>query len=180
MSDTAMLRAVLRAAMTEPGRGEIKVDPRPFNDNDGLYSVSSEAVVTIPDSILRRRTAVINALGLSTVDATVVGQNARCPGVFVGVADQTPDRKDSAHAECPRRQFYVLAIGLPRAGTVQLPNGEVYDRTNVRAGHGYWAVRVIRTNMGPTGSSVHASDYVVQNARGKWEVVKVVGLMYTE
>jgi hypothetical protein len=179
VGDTGLLSAVIKASMTGAGREELFVDPRPFNADDDLYSVTRDAVVSIPDSILRRRTAVVTSLGLKTVDAIQVGQNARCPGVFVGIVKDTT-AKDSVHAGCPRASFYVLAVGLPRPGTGPLPNGEIYDRQNVRAAKGYNAVRVILTDMGFTGSSVHACDYILQFSGGKWTVVRNVSLMYIE
>lgn len=178
-ADTSLLSVILKAAISEAGRLELRVDPRPLVAFPEQYDVQPEAIARISPAVARRRNAIIRAAGLRTVDATKVGLNEDCPGVFVMGRPDSLGHSDT-HAGCPKEAFYVLAIALPRPGRDVLPVDEVYDRDTETAARGYWAARVIRTNVGPGGSSVYASDYVLAKRAGSWVVVKIVGLMYTE
>ncbi|MEO5904895.1 MAG: hypothetical protein ABIQ55_12850 [Gemmatimonadaceae bacterium] len=57
---------------------------------------------------------------------------------------------------------------------------KVYDRDTKSAARGYWAARIIRTGMGRGGSTLSESDYVLAKRSGKWLVIKIVGLSYSE
>jgi hypothetical protein len=178
-ADTSLLSAILKAAISDAGRVELRVDPRPLVADPELYTVQSEAIAPVSALVVRRRSDVIQAAGLRTIDATIVNQNSKCPGTFViGKLDSL--HHSNSHVGCPEEPFYVLAVGLPRPGSDALAEDEVYDRDTEKAGRGYWAARVIRTLIGPGGSSVHASDYVLEKRAGTWVVVKIVGLMYIE
>jgi hypothetical protein len=177
--DTNLLSAILKAAIADAGREELRVDPRPLVAHAELYTVQSEDIAPVSRAVVRRRTAVIRAAGLRTVDATKVGQNKDCPGVFVIVQHDSLGNSNT-HAGCPKEAFDVLAVALPIPGRDVLPGDEVYDRDVERAARGYWAARVIQTNLGPGGSSVKASDYVLAKRAGSWVVIKIVGLMYVE
>lgn len=178
-SDTSLLSAILKAAISEVGPVELRVDPRPLVADSAVYGVEPQVIAPISPAVLRQRTAVIRAAGLRTVDATKVGQNKDCPGVFV-IIQHDLLRNPNTHAGCPDKSFYVLAVALPRPGRDVLPGDEVYNRDVERAARGYWAARVIQTNLGPGGSSVKASDYVLAKRAGTWVVIKMVGLMYAE
>jgi hypothetical protein len=178
-SDSQLLSAILKTAESEAGRIELRVDPRPLIADATLTSVQPQAIATVSPSLVRLRTDVIRASGLRPVDATIVNQNSDCRGVLV-IGQRDSLGVSNAHGGCPDKQFAVLAIGLPRRGKAILAGREVYDRDSESAARGYWAARIIQTSLGPLGSSVHASDYVLTKRAGKWVVVKVVGLMYTE
>lgn len=178
-ADGALLSAVLLAARTDAGQEELLVDPRPLAADPQVYDVQPEAFQPVSAVVLRQRSDIIRAAGLREVDATKIGQNAQCPGVLVTTEGGTPV-DSTKHAGCPKKLFSVLAVGLPRSGTAALKGDEVYDRETQSAARGYWAARVIRTSLGPGGSSVYAADYVLTKRAEKWIVMKVVGLLYTE
>lgn len=178
-SDRQLLSAILHTAKLQAGRVELRVDPRPLTGAGTQTSVQPEALAVVSPSVVRLRTDAIRAAGLQPVDATIVNQNSNCPGVQV-IGQRDSLGVSNVHAGCPNKQLAVLAIGLPRRGKAVSPGREVYDRDLEAAARGYWAARVIQTSLGPIGSSVHASDYVLTKRAGEWVVVKVVGLMYTE
>lgn len=178
-SDGQLLSAILKAAKLQAGRLELRVDPRPLKADSTLTSVQPEGIAAVSPSVVHLRTGVIRGSGLQPVDARIVNQNSNCPGVLV-IGQPDSLGVSNAHAGCPGKQFAVLAIGLPRRGNPALAGREVYDRDSKAAARGYWAARVIQTSLGPVGSSVHASDYVLTKRAGEWVVVKIVGLMYTE
>lgn len=164
--------------MSDAGRAELRVDPRPLVSRSDLYTVGPNGIASISHRALRLRTRVIRAAGLRTADATTMNQDS-CPGVFViGQADSA--NQTHSQAGCPNAPIYVLAVGLPRAGTAALSPGQAYDIDAKQAAYGYWAARVIRTAVGVGGSSVYAADYVLAKHGGTWVVLKVVGLRYTE
>ncbi len=166
-ADTGLLSAILRAAISGAGGGELRVDPRPLVADSEVDGVEPQVIASVSPAVLRQRTAVIRAAGLRTVDATKVGQNLTCRGVFV---IDLPDSlgNSTRHVGCPKEALDVLAVALPRAGRDVLPGHEVYDRDVERAARGYWAARVIQTSLGPGGSSVKASDYVLAKRAGTW------------
>ena len=170
-ADTNLLSAILRAAISDAGRVELRVDPRPLVADSELYDVQPGAFFPVSPAVMRRRTGAIRAAGLRTVDATKMGQNKDCPGIFV---------ISKRHDRCPIEALDVLAVGLPRPGRDVLPGDQVYDRDVERAALGYWAARVIRTGLGQGGSSLYASDYVLAKRAGRWVVIKIVGLAYSE
>jgi hypothetical protein len=178
-ADTNLLSAILKAAISGAGRLELRVDPRPLVADSGQYDVQPAAIAPVSPAVVRRRTAVIRAAGLRTVDATKVGQNKDCPGIFV---IGQPDSLGiiNSHDRCPKEAFYVLSVGLPRPGRDVLPGDEVYDRDVERVARGYWAARVIQTYLGPGGSSLKTSDYVLAKRGGTWVVIKIVVLAFSE
>lgn len=178
--DTSLMSAILNAAISDIRGGRLRVDPRPLIAREGLEEVRSEDIASISPAVVRLRTAAIRTLGLSIVDATKVNQNRKCPGAFVlGKPDSLGHHTD-AHEGCPKESFYVMAIGLPRPGVALLAPDSVYDRETEKAARGYWAARVIRTAMGPGGSNLNVSDYVLTRRTGTWVVIKMVGLSYSE
>jgi hypothetical protein len=178
--DASLLSAILRAAISDAGQVDMRVDPRPLIADSELFDVQSDLIVPVARSVLRRRTAVIRAAGLRTVDATKVGQNKDCPGVFVMGRPDSLGIPAKSHGRCPKEAFDVLAIALPRPGADALPGDEAYDRDTESPARGYWAARVIHTALGQGGSSVKASDYVLARRAGKWVVVKIVVLAFSE
>ncbi len=179
-ADTSLLSAILRAAISDAGRVDLRVDPRPLVADSELGSVQPGVIVPVSPAVLRRRTAVIRAAGLRTVDARKVGQNKDCPGMFVIGKRDWFGIPTNSHDRCPKEALDVLAVALPRPGRDVLPGGEVYDRDVERAARGYWAARVLQTSLGPGGSSLKASDYVLARRAGTWVVIKIVGLAYSE
>jgi hypothetical protein len=177
-ADTSLLSAILRAAISDAGRQDLRVDPRPLVAFPKRNDVHPAAIAEISSAVTNLRTAIISAAGLRTVDAVKVGQTLDCRGIFaIGATDSLGH---SYHAGCPTEAFDVLAIALPRPGCDVLPGDEVYDRDTERAARGYWAARVIRTSVGSGGSVVYSADYVLAKRAGSWEVIKIVGLMYLE
>lgn len=178
--DAQLLSAILKAAISDAGRADLRVDPRPLVANRELETVEPGAIAPVSALVVRRRTAVIRAAGLRTVDATRLNQNSDCPGVFVIDEPDSLGHTDDKHVGCPKESFAVLAVGPPRPGSAVLAGDGVYDRGSGTAARGYWAARVIRTSLGPGGSSVYASDYVLAKRAGMWVVIKIVGRSYTE
>jgi hypothetical protein len=154
----------------------VKVDPRPLRADEWIHSVEDQHIVEVADSVSAVRSAILRSLGLSTVDALHVGQNRECPGIMVPSDDTLFD----VHRTCPRKPFTVIAIALPRPGDSHIPTNQVYDRERMRAAHGYSAVRVIRTALGPGGSSVLVSDFVMARTESGWRFVRAVPLMDIE
>ncbi len=62
----------------------------------------------------------------------------------------------------------VAAIALPGHGTARLETAGVYDQLRALAAEGYWAVRVVRTRLGPRGSSLGYYDYVMKKEGAAW------------
>ncbi len=180
--DTEVLSLILKAAISDAGRGDLRVDPRPLiADAAELYTVQSEAIAPVSALIVRRRTAVIRAAGLRMVDTMIVNQSRNCPGALVISEPDSLGHIDDRHViGCPEEPFAVLAVGPPRPGSAVLPGDQVYDRDAETAARGYWAARVIRTTLGHGRSSVYAADYVLAKRAGTWVVIKIVGLMYVE
>jgi hypothetical protein len=181
-TDAEVLPAILKAALSDAGRGDLRVDPRPLiADATYLYSVRPEVLAPVGVSVVDGRGAIIRAAGLRIVDTTVVNQSRNCPGALVISPPDSPARVDNrGDIGCPEEPFVVLVIGPPRPGSAAIRADQVYDRAAETAACGHWATRVIRTTLGHGRSSVYAADYVLAERAGKWEVVKIVGLMYSE
>jgi hypothetical protein len=173
--DTAVLTAVIRAVQSQPGRAPLVVDPRPLRPADDLLALTRTNLVSLPESALRARERALRGMAVELGDAVADGQ-ASCPGILVVPARDLPD----PHARCPKAQAYIVAVGLPRRGTARLPAGEIYDRDRMSAAEGYWAVRVIRTLVGPGGSSKAEYDYVMRKHDTSWAFVGAVGLLIIE
>jgi hypothetical protein len=178
--DTSLLSAILTAAMSDLRGEKLRVDPRPLVAREGVEEVRSEDIASISPAVASLRAAIIRAFGLRTVDATKVNQNRDCPGALVLGKPDSLGRHTNAHVGCTKESFYVLAIGLPRPGRDLLARDSVYDRDNERAGRGYWSARVIRTAIGPGGSNLNVSDYVLTRRTGTWVVIRIIGLSYSE
>jgi hypothetical protein len=180
--DTDVLSAILKAALSDAGTIDLRVDPRPLiADPTFLYTVQPEAIASVPALVVSRRADVIRAAGLSTVDTAILEQARSCPGALVISKPDSLGRIDRGHvAGCPEEPFAVLAVGPPRPGDTVLPADQVYDRDAEMAARGYWATRVIRTTLGHGRSSVYAADYVLTKRAATWVVIKIVGLMYSE
>ena len=173
--DTSLLVAVVRALRSDAGPLPVVVDPRPLVAKSELFDVA-RGFATVPETTLRARERALRGGGAESGDAVALGQNSSCPGILFspGRGDENP------HARCPKRAMYVAAIGLPRPGTARPSPVEVYDPVRMRAAEGYWAVRVVRTIVGPRGSSVSHNDYVMQRDALGWKFIKAVPLLYTE
>ena len=182
VTEAELLPAILNAAFSDAGRGDVRVDPRPLKaDATDLYVMQPEAVAPVSASVVDGRAAIIRAAGFQIVDTIVVNRSRNCPGALVPKTLDSLGRVDNRRsAECPEKPFDVIAVGPARPGSAAIPNDRVYDRAAETAACGYWAVRVIRTTLGHGGSSVYAADYVLAEQAGKWIVVKIVGIIYTE
>lgn len=174
--DTALLTAIARAVRSEAGWQRLVVDPRPLRPDSQLFEVSGANFARTSREVLLAREAALRNMQVEPGDAIALGQNERCPGIFV-----LPERRGhDPHARCPREASYVVAVGLPRPGTGRLPSEEIYDRSRTLAAEGYWAVRVVRTFVGPGGSSLTYYDYVVQKEDTGWRFIKAVTLFHSE
>lgn len=182
VTDADVLPVILKAALSEAGRGDLRVDPRPLiSDATYLYAVQPEVIAPVSAAVVDGRAAVIRAAGLPVVDTTVVNRSRNCPGALVSSHPDSLGRVDNTRVTgCPEEPFVVLAVGPPRPGSAAIPADQVYDRAAETAACGHWAARVIRTTLGHGRSSVYAADYVLAERAGKWMVVKIVGLMYSE
>jgi len=150
----------------------LRVDPRPLLSMDALLDGNSEeAFLGVPQSVLDSRMAVLRSIPVKTIDAAAVNQNAKCPSAFRGADSSGAD----PHAGCPKEDFFVLAIGLPRPGTATIPTGGAYRR-DVGAAIGSAAVLVVQTNIGPGGASVTILDCVLKRAGPGWEFVTCIPL----
>lgn len=176
-SDLNLLSVILQAATTDAGRADLRIDPRPMNADAGNLTAISEAMLRLPAAVLSRRVAVIRAAGLRTIDATHVGREEGCLGTFV---IGSPDARGVSHAhdDCPSKQFATLVIGLPRPEVDCKGFVEPNAGSSQPVAEGQWVSRVIRTTFAPTGSTVYAADYVLARRSGKWNVVKIVGLLF--
>jgi hypothetical protein len=181
VTDAEILPVILKAALLDAGRADLRVDPRPLiADASYLYAIQPEVMAHVSAAVIDGRAAIIRAAGLAIVDTMVVNQSRNCPGsLAVSQPDSLGHVDNSRVVECPEKPFDVLAVGPPRPGSVAIPKDRVYDLNGETPACGYWAVRVIRTTLGHGGSSAFAADYVLAERAGKWVVVKTVGLMYT-
>jgi hypothetical protein len=181
VTDAEILPAILQAASTDAGRGDVRVDPRPLAaDVPHIYDLQTESFAQVAASVIHSRAAIIRGAGLRIVDTTVVNQSRNCPGTLVVSQPDSLSRAANPRiVGCPEEPFHVLAVGPPRPGIAAMPEDGVYDRVAESAACGYWAVRVVRTTLGYGRAAGYAADYVLAERAGKWVVVKTVGLMYS-
>jgi len=180
-SDTAALSAILKAAAAESRQEEFQVDPRPLRANPNqLYEVEPGVLARVTDRILRQREAVINSVGLRTADTALLNASRSCPGSLVASPLGSPPAVERPVSGCPPESLIVLTVGPPRRGTAVLPSNQAYDRDRETARIGYWSARVIRTSVRVVKMHAFAADYVLAKRAGRWEVIKVVSLMYSE
>jgi hypothetical protein len=182
VTEAEVLPVILRAALSNGARGDLRVDPRPLiADASYLYAVQPEVIASVGTAVIERRAAIIRAAGLAVVDTTVVNQSKSCPGALVLSQRDSLKGVDNARVVgCPEKPFDILTVGPPRPGSAAIPEDQMYDRSTETAASGYWAVRVIRTTLGHGRSTSFAADYVLTVRGGEWMVVKTVGLMYAE
>ncbi len=153
---------------------ELRVDPRPLLSMDALLDGNSEeAFLGVPQSVLDSRIAVLRSIPVKTNDAAAVNMSEKCQSAWRAADSSGTD----PHAGCPKEDFYVLAIGLPRPGTATIPTGGVYRR-DVGAARGYTAVTVVRTNIGPGGAGVTIFVCILKRAGPGWEFVTCIPLSY--
>jgi hypothetical protein len=149
----------------------LNVDPRPLRPE---AETEKDGFARLPPAILRARERALRDTHVQLRDPLALGQNERCPGMFVMPAKDG----DDPHAGCPLKDIYVVAVGLPRAGTTRLPAGQVY-KLGAGAAEGYWAVRVIGSIVGTGGSVAAAYDYVMKEDAG-WNLIEAVPLFGRE
>lgn len=176
--DTALFSTILRTAMANAGREELRVEPRPLDADPRRYGVLAAALAPVSTHDLQERTELIRKLGLRTADAVVENQTFSCPGTALIAPEWF--LRDTVRAGCPKKPYTVVAVALPRRGTADFNKSGPYDRSSETAACGFWSARVIQTALGPGGSSIYAADYVLSKRNGAWTVVKVVGLIYIE
>ena len=180
VTDAEVLPVILKAALSDGARGDLRVDPRPLiPDASYQYAIQPEVFASVSQGVIDRRGAIIRAAGLAVVDTTVVNQSRSCPGILV-VPDSLQGVDNRRALGCPEKPFDVLTVGPPRPGSASIPTDQVYDRSRETAACGYWAVRVIRTTFGHGRSTTFAADYVLTERAGQWVLVKTVGLMHSE
>lgn len=182
VTEAEVLPVILRAALSDGARGDLRVDPRPLiADASYLYAVQPEVIASVGTAVIEGRAAIIRAAGLAVVDTTVVNQSKSCPGTLVlSRPDSLKGVDNTRVVGCPEKPFDILTVGPPRPGSAAIPKDQIYDRSTETAACGYWAVRVIRTTLGHGRSTAFAADYVVTQRASEWVVVKTVGLMYAE
>jgi hypothetical protein len=173
--DAALLSLVVRAARALSRERRVVADPRPLRPTGEFEWITAASFAAVPQAVLEARAAALRRAGVELGDALALGQNEACPGVFV----LAKDASDKPHAGCPKEHVYVLAVGLPRAGTARLLAGQVYELT-AGAAEGYWAVRVIATLLTRGGSSLTGYDYVVKKEPAGWRLIKTVALYTRE
>ena len=180
VTDADVLPVILKAALSDGTRRDLRVDPRPMiPDASYQYAIQPEVFAPVSQGVIDKRTAIVRAAGLVVVDTTVVNQSRNCPGILV-VPDSLQSVDNKRALGCPENPFDVLTVGPPRPGNASIPTDQVYDRSRETAACGYWAVRVIRTTFGHGRSTAYAADYLLTERGGQWIVVKTVGLMNSE
>lgn len=178
-SDTALLAEIVRALRSTEGQGlRLMVDVRPLRPDSALFEIVQEQFAATSRVDLEARKSALRQLGVDPVDATRVGQSEHCQGIFVGRVSGSAARSD-VHSDCPTTPTLIAAIALPRP-TVPPPHGEVYPLDQQATAVGYWAVRVIATQLSRNGSAVRHSDYIMRREGSVWRFVKAIGLMWIE
>ena len=158
-ADTALLSAVVRAARADLGTLRMVVDPRPLREVLEVTYTKRSFAPAAP-AVLRAREAAIRSAGAEPGDAVALARTDGCAGRLYPIApsDSVKGEPDP-HAGCPREGRFVVGVGLPRPGKVRLPPGQVYEERGIPADAalGYWAVRVIVTDLSPGGRPSRAT-----------------------
>lgn len=177
-TERGVFTAVVKAVVAETPGTPVLVDPRPIQATPERLVVTDASVVMAPLSLIEARRAAMRALGIDSVDAVAVGLNARCPTLFSTLQSPDSAKTSDPFRGCPRTRSVVIAVGLARKG-YGTSNGS-YDSASQHATEGYWAVRVARTDIGPGGSELRVSDYVLKCASGAWHLVMQAPLFRVE
>jgi hypothetical protein len=176
-------------ALLDLTRGELRVDPRPLWRDPALVSLKHRRgaapetadpggpgwpLADAADWELEYRQAVLGMLGLAETDAL---RDARCP---VRSAAPAPVNGGSTSAGCPRESYRSVIIAPPREGGAYWP-GTFDERTRYvtwprsttdwpgpagDTGSTIISIRVIATDLSPSGSVEQSWDYVFE--RSDW------------
>ena len=185
-ADTSLFAAAVRAIYDGPVEGFLRVDPRPLRADPKLVTLNSALARAVPDrvtasssplaevpaEVIRRRSEVLERLGVRQTDAL---DRPACAGLVPW------DRRPSIREGCPKEgQIKVAILGVPRPGGAYPPSS--LDEREEGLRQGYWTVRVIEKLLGPQGATSTTSDFVFEeNADGTgWRLVKRVGLLWTD
>jgi hypothetical protein len=178
--DEGLFRAIIRFNLDSANVYRIQADPRAVAPSAAPLDIMKPTYLKLPRDVLERRKKVLMALGVEIVDAALEFANPNCPGgmVLIPLADST--KPDTLHARCPRDFKATIALGLPREGKAQVAHGKAYDAHRLEAAVGYWAVRVVRFEVGPHGSGFDVHDFVVGLDKGCWRVLQRVPVAFIE
>lgn len=128
----AVVRTVLDSARNVP----VRIDPRPMLHEDESLELSTESFESAADSVVRLRLGILRTLRVDTIDATLVGLNARCPGYLAAAEDSASYIKEREN--CPRSEIKVVTIGMPRTGDAVPSGNGPYDSERRTARQGFW------------------------------------------
>lgn len=187
-ADTTLFGAVLRHIVEGSGGKAVRVDPRPLHPDPAIVELRRSVADAVPGRVttrddplaaatrraVSRRSREIARLGLRETD--VYGY-PNCTGVLwsAPVLNRAEPR---ARSDCPAEEFAAVILAIPRSGGAYWP-GNVDQRREAPAGA--WTVRVIGRELGPSGASSTADDYVAQRlGAGGWRIIKVVSLLIVE
>ncbi|HUQ46029.1 MAG TPA: hypothetical protein VM033_05225 [Gemmatimonadaceae bacterium] len=154
--DSSAFAAVVRRELADKSPPE-QVDPRPLRYEQRLIIVTEAARAADAATELAARRSTLRALGVIEGDATLP---ANCAGSETAAPDPVHRRG------CPSVDRKVLAVSLPHAGdatTDSLPAAFSSPR---------WTVRAVLAEIGPGGVAYFATDYVLEERRGRWSVLK--------
>lgn len=162
--------AALAASVRETVSGEIRVDPRPLDDQTVSLAPEYVEVPARPEDARFRR-GLLRRMNLGETDAI---QDARCGGMH-------PPEIYSRRPQCPEQgRFYSVSIGkLTVSDTVP---GEFRDGTGDGGPHiRYGSVPVTLRLMTPHGSTSTKFLFWLGRAQdGEWSVVGRKAIHFTD
>jgi hypothetical protein len=153
--DTSLVAAVALTVADSAGGFEVRLDPRRLPTAfDAADALPSQA-----DMKLDADGGVAKVASL--VDVTL----------------RQPDRKRleatcAGRTPCPARDMAQIVVGTGRPGGPKMPP----RAAPITVKPTYWTVRVIATNMGPSGRNTTVSDYVFDKTPSGWVFVRQVAL----
>lgn len=187
-ADTTLFAAVLRHIVEGSGGKAVRVDPRPLHADPAIVELTRSVAHAVPGRVttrdnplasvprrtVARRSRSIARLGLREADAF---SYPGCPGILLS-APVLNRPQPRARGECPPEEFAAVILGIPRSGGAYWPRN-LDQRAETRPGA--WTVRVITRDLGPSGASLTADDYVAErDESGSWRITKVVSLLIIE
>lgn len=168
-SDTSAFAAVLSAIVADTSAPwlphSFHVDPRPLRNDRELFVVSTSSWASVTREEILERERTVRRLGLAADDAEVP---AGCSGTLVPAP--SPERPRPA---CPQHRHVVVAIGVPSRQDTRAPEVRLQDNSRL-------TMRVLVEDVGPDGRNTRAADCVIEGASGRWKVVGITLVRWTE
>lgn len=167
-NDTAMFAAVVRSIQDSVHMGRLLIDPRAAKTVEDLTSSPPEFIDVSPAEFAARR-LVLRSRAIA--DTGVVGIPSACSGVLAPPSV-------SARQGCPREQFTIVTIALPRQ-QIRTPS-EGYPGLSQAVQPGQWAVQVIAYEIGPSGFTIFGFNYMMTFQDKQWRLVKRISFGWIE